>query len=121
MSGLKKEMPIRLEEIIGWAKEGRKVKANVELIREDIVQRVLVEAGDAEEIDAYLLVGNFTFGVDGKMHKVSKTYLRGYASESVELSAANRNIANARLKIDYERLMQGGIRLEEKYFEKLRL
>jgi hypothetical protein len=43
--------------------------------------------------------------VDGKMHKVSKTYLRGYTSESAEVSAANRNIANARLKIDYERLI----------------
>lgn len=121
MSALEKERPITLEESIGWAKEGKTVKADVELIREDIVQKVLVEAGDAEEIDAYLLTGVFTFDVDGKMHKVSKTYLRGYASESVEVSAANKNIANARLKMDYERLVQGGISLEEEYFEKLRL
>ena len=121
MSALGKEMPTRLEEIIGWAREGKKVKADVELIREDIVQKVLLEAGDAEEVAAYLLTGSFTFAVDGEAHEVSKTYLRGYASESVEVSAANKNIANARLKMDYERLKQGGITVEEKYFERLRL
>lgn len=121
MANIEKEMPVRLEDIISWVKEGREVKADVELIKEDIIQKVLVEARDAEELDAYLLTGNFTFKMDGKTYGVSKTYLRGYASESVHVSAANRNIANARLKMDYERLTQAGIRLEQKYFEKLRL
>ncbi|MBW1676328.1 MAG: hypothetical protein JRF30_03460 [Deltaproteobacteria bacterium] len=121
MTDLEKEMPIRLEDIISWAKAGKTVKADVELAKEDIVQKVLVEAGDVEEIYAYLLGGNFTFDVDGKMYKVSKTYLRGYASESIEVAAANRNIASARLKMDYDRLMESGIGLEEKYFEKMRL
>jgi len=121
MTGLEKEMPIRLEDIIGWAKAGKTVKADVELAKEDIAQKVLVEAGGPEEIYAYLLEGSFTFDVDGNTYKVSKTYLRGYASESVEIAAANRNIANARLKMDYDRLTEGGIGLEEKYFEKLTL
>ncbi len=121
MANVEREMPVRLEDIISWVKEGREVKVNVELTKEDIIQKVLVEAGDAEEIHAYLLTGNFAFKLDGKTYRVSKAYLRGYASESVHVSAANRNIANARLKMDYERLMQAGIRLEQKYFEKLRL
>ena len=121
MTDLEKEIPIRLEDIIGWAKAGKTVKADVELAKEDMVQKVLVEAGEAEEIYGYLLGGNFTFDVDGTTYKVSKTYLRGYSSESVEVAAANRNIANARLKMDYDRLTEGGIGLEKKYFEKLTL
>jgi len=74
MTGLKKEMPIRLEDVIHWAKAGKTVKADVELAKEDIVQKVLVEAGDAEEIQAYLLEGYFTFDVHGTTHRVSKTY-----------------------------------------------
>jgi len=121
MTDLEKAMPIRLEDVISWAKAGKTVKADVELAKEDIVQKMLVEAGDPEEIYAYLLGGNFTFNVDGETYKVSKTYLRGYAPESAEVAAANRSIANARLKMDYDRLTQSGIGLEEKYFEKLRL
>ncbi len=114
-------MPVRLEDIISLVREGKEVKAQVVLTKQDIIQKVLVEAGDPEEIDAYLLTGDFAFQVDGKSYKVSKTYLRGYGSESLEVSAANRNIANTRLKMDYQRLTQAGIKLEEKYFEKFRL
>ena len=121
MASIENEMPVRLEDIVSWAREGKEVKTDVGLTKEDIIQKVFTETLDAEEIGAYLLTGHFTFDVDGKIYKVSKTYLRGYASESLHVSAVNRNIANARLKMDYERLGQAGIRLEKKYFEKLRL
>jgi len=120
MGNIEKEMPVRLENIMSWAKEGKEVKADVVLTKQQIIQKALVEASGAEEIAAYLLTGDFTFQVDGKSYEVSKTYLRGYASESFDVSAANRSIANARLKVDYQRLMQAGIKLEEKYFETLR-
>lgn len=121
MANIEKEMPVRLEDIISWAREGKEIKAEVALTKQDIIQKVLVEAGDAEEIDAYLLIGDFTFQVGDKSYEVSKSYLRGYATESLDVSAANRNIANDRLKMDYQRLMQAGVKLEENYFEKFRL
>lgn len=121
MASVEKEAPVRLEDIVCWAREGKEVKTDVELTKEDIIQKIFTETLDAEERGAYLLTGNFIFDVDGKIYKISKIYLRGYASESSNLSAANRNIANARLDMDYERLGQGGIRLEKKYFEKVRL
>ncbi len=120
MGNIEKEMPVRLEDIMSWAKKGKEVKADVVLTKQQIIQKVLVEASGVEEIAAYLLTGDFTFQVDGKSYEVSKTYLRGYASESFDVAAANRSIANARLKVDYQRLMQAGIKLDEKYFETLR-
>ncbi|UCD86365.1 MAG: hypothetical protein JSV01_00860 [Desulfobacterales bacterium] len=121
MTTIKSEMPIRLEEVISWAREGKKIKASVKLSREPIVEVVLVEAGYPQPTPAYLLNAEYTFEVDGKSYKVAKTYLRGSGSESVKVSAANRNVTNARLKMDYDRLRQAGIDLKEKYFEKLKL
>ena len=121
MEKIEKEMPVRLEDIISWAKQGKEIKADVVLTKQQIIQKVLLEAGDAEEIDAYLLIGDFTFQVDGKSCKVSKTYLRGYTSEPLDVFAANKNIANDRLKMDYQRLMEAGIKLEQKFFVEFRL
>lgn len=121
MTTSKNEIPIRLEDVISWAREGKKVKASVKVSREPIVEVVLVEAGYPEPRPAYLLGAEYTLEVDGKSYKVRKTYLRGSGSESLQVSAVNRNITNARLKMDYERLTEAGIALGEEYFEKLKL
>ncbi|MCW3978073.1 MAG: hypothetical protein NWE77_09085 [Candidatus Bathyarchaeota archaeon] len=121
MTSIKSEIPIRLEDLISWANEGKEIKAAVELSKQPIVEVVLVEAGYPEPTPAYLLNADYTFDVDGKPYKVSKAYLRGSGAESVQVSAANRNITNARLKMDYDRLTQAGIDLEKKYFEKFKL
>jgi hypothetical protein len=121
MTTIESEMPIRLEDVISWAREGKKIKASVKLSREPIVEVVLVEAGYPQPTPAYLFNAEYTFEVDAKYYRVAKTYLRGSGSESVQVSAENRNVTNARLKMDYDRLTRAGIDLEEEYFEKLKL
>lgn len=112
---------IRIEDIFTLAEEGKEVKVSVQLIIRPIIEKALAEIGEVEDMEAYLLIGNFEFETDGQVYEISKTYLRGYKSEFLEAKAANLKIANSRLKSDYERLKAAGIAVEPQYFEEFHI
>ena len=109
---------LMLEDFIRLAKEGKTVEVKVELRKQDIAQRVH-PAGTEErkaELDAYLLIGDYTCSVEGEIYEVPKVYIYGSAQESLHTGKINKNITNERLKRDYRRLQDANIRIDEKYF-----
>lgn len=108
----------RLEDFIDLAKEGKDVHVTIELRKQLVAQRV--HPGDTEEmkgeIDMYLLIGDYTFRVGKEVKSVSKVYMYGSSEESLDAVKVDRNIANARLKMDYQRLRNANITFEEEYF-----
>jgi hypothetical protein len=50
------------------------------------------------------------------MKLVTKVYMFGSSEESPDSVKINKSIANARLKMDYQRLKDAKISFEEKYF-----
>ncbi len=109
----------RLEDFIALAKDGKQVKAEIELNKQIVKQKVHPDETDnmGLEVDMYLLSGNyFLTGVEDEVKRISKVYVFASTGESLVESQTNRKIANARLKMDYDRLAQAGIKFEEKYF-----
>jgi len=109
----------RLEDFIALAKAGKQVKAEIELNKQIVKQKVHPDETDnmGLEVDMYLLSGNyFLTGVEDEVKRISKVYVFASTGESLVESQTNRKIANARLKMDYDRLAQAGIKFEEKYF-----
>lgn len=108
----------RLEDYIALARGGKVVHVEIELKKEKISQKVHPEETEEmkDEIPMYLLVGDYTLNVEGETQGVSKVYVLGSMEESRVPSSGNKNIANQRLKMDYQRLKDAGIVLEEKYF-----
>jgi hypothetical protein len=108
----------RIEDFITLAREGKDVKSEVELRKQILAQKV--HPGDTEdmksEIDMYLLIGVYTFRTGNEIRHVSKVYVYGVLEETPGVFWVNVNIANARLKIDYQRLRDANIAFEEKYF-----
>ena len=108
----------RIEDFITFAKEGKDVHAEVELKKQLVTQKV--HPGDTwdmkSEIVMYLLIGAYTFRVGNEVRQVSKIYMYGYLEEPPRDFWVNINIANARLKMDYQRLKNAKISFEEKYF-----
>ncbi len=121
MATVEEKKLIRIDEVIALAKEGKEIQVSVQLIIRPIIEKALAEIGEAEDMEAYLLMGNFKFLVDSQMYEISKTYLRGYKSEFLEARAANLKIANSRLKNDYERLKAAGVDIEPIYFEEFHI
>lgn len=113
--------PMRLDTIINWAREGIAIAGEVQLTESHIIEKIHTEAGETDDVDSYLLTGVFSFRVDDERFTVAKTYLKGYRSEPLDVAAANHRIANARLKMDYERIQGAGISLAEKYFDERRI
>jgi hypothetical protein len=108
----------RLEDFIHLAEQGKDVRLQVELRRQAIKQKVHhgeTEQGEGE-ISAYLLIGEYNFRMEGDRYRVSKIYMLGSAEESAEAARLNSNIANERLRMDYQRLTGAGITLSAKYF-----
>jgi len=64
----------------------------------------------------YLLSGEFMCGSAGEIVTITKVYVMGSIEESLVASSGNKNIANQRLKMDYQRLRDVNITFEEKYF-----
>jgi hypothetical protein len=110
---------VRLEEFIEHAREGKKVSVEVGLRKDAVTQKVHPEESEtmSREMYMYLLIGDFVFKVDGEKTKVSKVYMYGSAEESLDAARIDRHIANQRLKMDYQRLKDVKIEVEEKYFE----
>lgn len=109
----------RLEDFIALAKAGKEVKVDVKLRKEIVIQKIHPQATEEmkSEIDMYLLIADYNFKADSDTAIVSKIYMHGSAGESLSDAKIAVNIANARLKMDYERLKSAGIEFEEKYFE----
>jgi hypothetical protein len=108
----------RIEDVITLAGEGKEVSAEVDLRKQIVTQKV--HPGDTEdmksEIDVYLLIGAYTFWIGKEVRQVSKVYVYGFLEEPPGVFRTNINIANARLKMDYQRLKDAKIAFEEKYF-----
>ena len=117
---IEKSEPVRLEDFVVLARKGKKVEAKIELRTQNIQQKIHPSEteGKRGEIDAYLLIGEYTLKVKGESWEgqVSKIYVWGFAEESLDIRRLHRNIANDRLKIDYQRLKEANIEFEAKYF-----
>jgi hypothetical protein len=109
---------LRIEDFIALAKEGKDVKVTIELRKQPVSQKV--HPGDTEELkgelDMYLLFGDYTFKIGSWEKVVSKIYMYGSTGEPLNDTKINKSIANERLKIDYQRLKDVNIHVEEKYF-----
>ncbi len=109
----------RLEDFISLAKTGEKVNAEITLRKEIVTQKVHPQQTEEmkSEKEMYLLIADFAFNVKGNVKTISKSYMYGSVEESITDKKLAINIANARLKMDYDRLKEGGVIFEEKYFE----
>lgn len=109
----------RLEDFIGIAKTGKEVKAEISLRKEIVTQKIHPQTTEEmkSELDMYLLIADYIFKVDKDSTTISKIYMHGSVGEPLADAKVAVNIANARLKMDYERLKSAGITFEEKYFE----
>jgi len=109
----------RIEDFIAVAREGDKVDLAIELKKELVTQKVPrgLTRDLKDEIDIYLLTADYIFKVGKAMHIVSKVYVAGPLEVPPDVISANSNIANARLKMDYQRLKDAKITFEEKFFK----
>jgi len=108
----------RLEDYIALAEHGKRVRVDVKLRKQAVQQKVHPEeiTGMADEIGMYLLIGDFTLTAEGESCLVSKVYAFGSDSEPLESAMVNRNIATERLRMDYKRLKDANIAVDEKHF-----
>lgn len=115
---IEKEKPLRLKDFIVLAKGGRRIEADIELRRQIVMQEVYPDEAQArrDEVDAYLLMGDYNFEVEGESYKVSKVYLMGFQREALYIADLNKSIANKRLKMDFRRLKDADIKVVSKYF-----
>ena len=109
---------VMLEDLILLAKEGKDVLVQVQLRKQDISQKVdtVGTARSEAELKSYLLIGDYTCRVEGEVYEVPKVYVFGSEKESLTTAAMHKNIANERLKRDYQRLKDAKIEIEEQYF-----
>jgi hypothetical protein len=115
---LKKKKIGRLEDYILLAHEGKDIHVDIELRKQLVKQKVHPEEtlDMKDELDMYLLIGDYSFRVGQEIKNVSKVYMFGSTEESQNAAMIDRNIANERLKVDYKRLREAHITFDEKYF-----
>jgi len=108
----------RIEDFIDLSKRGKEVSLTVELKKHRVTQRVPpgITEDMKDNVEMYLLTGNYVFKMGKDMKIVSKVYMLGSSEESPDALKVNTSIANARLKMDYQRLKDAKITFEEKYF-----
>ena len=109
---------VMLEDFIRLAKEGEDVQVTVELRKQNLPVKVHpahTEEGKGET-ESYLLIGDYTCRVREEVREVPKVYMFGSADESLHAAKLHKNIANERLKRDYNRLREAKIKVEEKFF-----
>ncbi len=108
----------RIDDLILMTQKGKKVELDdVSLYKIPIILKVHPDAGISEDQDAFLFNAEFRFQVNGEPYRVNKNYATGLHTASVEVARGIRNIANARLTRDYDRLSKAGISVERKVFE----
>jgi hypothetical protein len=106
----------RLKDFIALAKEGQHIEASIDLKKLIVIPKVH-QAENERETEMYILLGEYSFKVEGEVKKVSKTYMYGISEESTKLTLREMHIANERLKTDYKRLRKANIIIERKYFQ----
>ncbi|SPF41163.1 conserved hypothetical protein [Syntrophobacter sp. SbD1] len=108
----------RLEDFIRLSKQGKDVQITIDLRKLTIKQKVHPQETEEStgEIDSYLLVGDYNCRAGGQAWKIAKVYVMGSMEESLDTVNMNRNIANDRLKMDYRRLKDARIKIEEQFF-----
>jgi len=109
----------RIENFIALAREGEKVDLVIELKKELLTQKVPrgLAKEMKDEIDIYLLTADYIFKVGKDMKIVTKVYVAGPLEVPPHVISSNSNIANARLKMDYQRLKDAKITFQEKFFK----
>ena len=113
-----KSMFGRLEDFISLAKQGQHIQVSINLKKQIVIPKVnRGESGDVKiETEFYVLLGEYSFNVEGNVKRVSKPYMYGVSEESTNIVLRERQIANERLKMDFNRLREANITFEEKYF-----
>ena len=108
----------RIEDFIALSEGGKEVKLEIEVKKQLVAQRVPpgITEDMKDEVDMYLLTANHVFKVGKDMKLVTQVYMFGSSEESPDSVKINKSIANARLKMDYQRLKNAKISFEEKYF-----
>jgi len=108
----------RLEDFISLAKQGQYIEVSIDLKKQIVIPKVNQgESGDIKiESELYVLLGEYIFIVEGNVRKVSKPYMYGVSEESANMALREIQIANERLKMDFDRLREANIIFEEKYF-----
>lgn len=108
----------RLEGFIELAKSGQQLRILVDLYARNVKQLGHPDETDdiMDELDMSLLVADFSaLGIDDEP-RVTKVYAVSPINEKEVDAKITRHIANERLKMDYKRLQDAHIELEEKYF-----
>ena len=108
----------RIEDFIALAQAGQRVKVSVQLREQAVTQKVHPEETEEmkQEMEMYILFGDFTFKVGDEKATLSKSYVYGSHKESLNETKINKNIANERLKKDYKRMREAKIEFEENFF-----
>jgi hypothetical protein len=108
----------RIEDFISLAREGKDIQLTIALKKQLVSQKVHPGATEEmrDEVDMYLLVGDYSFKIGKDLKQISKVYMYGSTGESMIDSNVNKNIANQRLKTDYKRMLEANIVFEENYF-----
>ena len=108
----------RLEDFISLAKQGPHIEVSIDLKKQIVIPKVNQgESGDVKiESELYVLLGEYSFNVEGNVRKVSKPYMYGVSEESTKMALREMQIANERLKMDFNRLREANIIFKEKYF-----
>jgi hypothetical protein len=108
----------RLEDFISLAKQGQHIQVSIDLKKQIVIPKVnRGESGNVKiESEFYVLLGEYSFYVEGNVKKVSKPYMYGVSEESTNIVLIEKQIANERLKMDFNRLREANITFEERFF-----
>ena len=106
----------RLEDCIQRAKSGERVQVEVDLRIEKIMRTAEQRGEECHQVDGYLFVADFVCTLHGCRDTISKVYSLSYLTGKPEELHVDRQIANARLKMDYTRLQEAGIDLNPTFF-----
>lgn len=108
----------RLEDFILLAEQGKKIGLEITLRKQPVKwEPAQGETADLfDVINAYLLIADWAFKYGRKVYPISKVYMFAPEDESPSEARANRKIANARLKMDYDRLKAVKLSFEKKSF-----
>ncbi len=109
----------RLEDLIALAISRNKGRFEANLRKEIVKQDSLAEKADKQKArkNWYLLMIDFALvGSGGENRTVTKVYAFGDINETGAEEKVILNIANERLRMDYQRFRDAGIEYQEKFF-----